>query len=179
MFLCQRSSNRRRYQFGETKGHPCFDCHTHLGQFLYIQYIKPLWLKSNSRFTCKWISKVIFCLFVSIDEKSCLGPTLWTFHLWHHLSNIFLKNRAICCVFLSFLDVCMTVRIEFGGFSGSVRSPPRAVSSLLTAKSYQYSKSTFIRLQVSRHWSIPQMCFRKMGPLHNPVFDRTIVHLKN
>lgn len=147
MFLCQRSSNRRRYQFGETKGHPCFDCHTHLGQFLYIQYIKPLWLKSNSRFTCKWISKVIFCLFVSIDEKSCLGPTLWTFHLWHHLSNIFLKNRAVCYVFVSFfkcLHDCQNWIWWFSGLSRSVRSPPGTVISLLTAESYQYSKSTFI-----------------------------------
>lgn len=80
MFLFQRSLNghycsREMTDIGLEKGHRRFDCHTHLGQFyIYNIYIKPLWLKSNSRFTCKWIKKVIFCLlFVSIDEKPFFG----------------------------------------------------------------------------------------------------------
>lgn len=49
------SQKQDRFWFGK-KGHRRFDCHTHLGQFyIWYIYIKPLWLKSSSRFTCKWI----------------------------------------------------------------------------------------------------------------------------
>lgn len=55
--------------------------------------------------------------------------------------------------FCLFLGVCIITSIKFGGFSRSEGT----VSSLPTAVPYQNTKSTSIRLQIGRHWSIPHL----------------------
>lgn len=69
------SQKQDRFWFGK-KGHRRFDCHTHLGQFyIWYIYIKPLWLKSSSRFTCKWILKRLFfvCCLSLLMKKPFFG----------------------------------------------------------------------------------------------------------
>lgn len=94
MFLFQRSLNghycsREMTDIGLEKGHRRFDCHTHLGQFyIYNIYIKPLWLKSNSRFTCKWIKKSYFLFVVCLYWWKTF---LWDLRFGHFISDIIYK----------------------------------------------------------------------------------------
>lgn len=103
-----------RYQFGETKGHRCFDCHTHLGQF-YIYMKNHCGSRAILGLHVNGFKMLFFVYCLSIDEKSFFGTyALNISSLTSSLKYISEKYNHLWWVFFWFFFswklFCTTVR---------------------------------------------------------------------